>query len=399
VAFEEHPSYREILSARALGPLVGLCDPHYRVHEGRAGARTRLNGRNLVNFASYDYLGLNGHPEILAAQAEAAVQYGTSVSGSRLTSGERPVHRALEDALARVYRSEAGVVFVSGHATAASVLQALLSPKDLVLHDELIHNCVMVGAESVRCQRKSYRHNDLVDLDLYLTRNRSQFENVLIVTEGLFSMDGDGCDLARLVEIKEKHGAWLMMDEAHALGVLGSTGRGIAEHCGVDPRSVDIWYGTLSKTLVGCGGYVCGSQALIDILKMRAPGLVFSVGMPAPAAAASLKALSLMRREPERVERLQSNSRRFWDGARARGFDLGTSWGTAIVPIIVGSDLATLRAAYALEARGVYAFPVLEGGGGVRQGTSRLRFFISASHTDEDIDGALTAMEGILAPA
>lgn len=393
--FDQHPVHRELVAVRNLAAMAGVRDPHYRCHAGRAGARTEIAGREFINFASYDYLGLNGHPEILQAHAEAAATFGTSVSGSRLTSGERPVHAALEAALAEIYQAEAGVVFVSGHATASSVLQTLIGPRDLIIYDALIHNCVVTGAEAVRCQRRSFRHNDLDELDSYLESNRDRFDNVLIVTEGLFSMDGDGCDLSRLLTLKARHGAWLMVDEAHALGVLGMSGYGIAEHAGIDPSGVDIWFGTLSKTLVGCGGYICGSHALVDILRARAPGLVYSVGMPAPTAAASLQALRIMLREPQRVAALQANSRHFWRGAQALGLNTGTSWGVGIIPVILGAELATLQAAETLEARGIHAFPVV--GSGVPEGTARLRFFLSASHSQEDIEAALSALEGALA--
>lgn len=394
VSFESLPAYREILLERQVGPALGFTNPYYRVHDGRAGTRTSIAGRELLNFASYDYLALNGHPEVLAAHEEAARRYGTSVSGSRITSGERNVHRALEAALADIYGAEAGAVFVSGHATAASVIESILGPRDLLIHDSLIHNCVVVGAQGSRCQRKSFRHNDLDDLEAYLTLTRHLFERVLIVSEGLFSMDGDGPDLHRLAEIKERFHAWLMVDEAHSLGVLGATGRGIAEHAGMDPGRVDIWFGTLSKALVGCGGYVCGSGALVDVLKARAPGLVYSVGAPAPVAAASLKALEIMRREPARVAALQANGAHFIAGARARGLDVGLSWGFGVTPIILGTDIRTFAMARDLERMGVYAFPVTSPG--VPQGTSRLRFFLSAAHGVADMDTALDAVATIL---
>jgi 8-amino-7-oxononanoate synthase len=393
-SFAEHPAYLEITRGRALTRLAGLRDPYYRRHEGRAGPHTRLDGRALLNFTSYDYLGLNGHPEVLAAHREAAERFGTTVSGSRLTSGEREVHAALEAALAETYAAEAGLLFVSGHATPASLFQAILGPGDLILHDALMHNCAVVGAAGVRCHRRAFRHNDLDHLERMLARSRHEHGHVLIVTEGLFSMDGDGAPLEALLRIKERYGAWLMVDEAHALGTLGHTGRGSHEHAGIDPARVDIWFGTLSKALVSCGGYVCGSRALIDILRARAPGLVYSVGMPAPTAAASLAALRIMRREPERVARLQALSSRFHEGLRRAGAEMGTAWGVAILPAIIGTDLATLQAAEALEARGVLAFPVVQPG--VPEGAARLRFFISAAHREEELDQALAAIGEVL---
>jgi 8-amino-7-oxononanoate synthase len=393
-SFAEHPAYKELEKGRALTRLAGLGDPYYRRHEGRAGTHTVLDGRTLLNFTSYDYLGLNGHPEILGAHREAAERYGTTVSGSRLTSGERAVHAELEAALAENYGAEAGLLFVSGHATPSSVFQALLGPKDLILHDALMHNCGVVGAAAVRCTRRVFRHNDMDQLERMLARLRHQFENVLILTEGLFSMDGDGAPLAALRRIKERYGAWLMMDEAHALGTLGATGRGIHEHTGIAPGVVDIWFGTLSKSLVGCGGYVCGTRPLIEILRAKAPGLVYSVGMPAPTAAASLAALAILRREPARVARLQANSRRLMEGLQAQGVDTGPAWGVAIIPAMVGTDLKALQVAEALEARGVLAFPVVSPG--VPEGAARLRFFVSAAHTDEELDQALAATREVL---
>ncbi|WP_426959651.1 aminotransferase class I/II-fold pyridoxal phosphate-dependent enzyme [Muricoccus radiodurans] len=388
--FLDHPLHREVESERRWGAMLRLRDPYYRVREAQDGPVIRLDGAPLHNFTNYDYLGLSQHPEVIAAHAEAAREWGTSVGGSRITSGERPVHGALEQALADFYGVPAGVAFVSGHAAAISVILTLMGPRDLVLHDALAHNCLVLGAESSRAARRSFRHNDLDDLDEQLRRTRHLHDKVLIVSEGLFSMSGDGPDLRELVRIKDRHGAWLMMDEAHALGVLGATGRGIAEHAGLDPNAVEIWFGTLSKTLVGCGGYVCGSRALVDILRARAPGLVYSVGMPAPTAAASLAALRILRREPERVARLRGNSRRLRDGARALGLDTGPAWGEGIVPVILGGDLETLRAAQSLEARGVLAFPVLSPG--VPKGEARLRFFASAAHGPEDIEAALSAL-------
>jgi 8-amino-7-oxononanoate synthase len=395
-SFSSLPVYREIKAVRALSIEAGLGYPFYRTHEARAGTTTVIDGRKLINFANYDYLGLNGHPEVSEAHASAARRYGTSVSGSRLTSGERQIHGDLEAMLASVYDAEAGVVLVSGHATAISVIETLLGPKDLLIHDALVHNCVIMAAQVAKCPRRSFKHNDLDDLEAYLAASRHLFDKVLIVTEGLFSMDGDGPDLSKIVQIKERFGAWLMVDEAHALGVLGQTGRGIAEHCGVDPRRVDIWFGTLSKSLVSCGGYVCGSQALIDILKARAPGLVYSVGMPAPVAAASLKALELMLREPWRIETLQANGRYFVSEARKRGFDTGTSWGCGVSPVITGDDATTYVTANRLEEAGVYAFPVVSPG--VPEGEGRLRFFISTDHTHAQMDFALDQLGRVFSP-
>jgi 7-keto-8-aminopelargonate synthetase-like enzyme len=311
------------------------------------------------------------------------------VSASRITAGERCFHRDLERAIADIYDVEDSLVFVSGHATAISTIAALLGPKDLILHDVLIHNCVVVGAQLCGATRRAFPHNDMKALSEIIAATRDRFERVLIVAEGLYSMDGDGPDLARLVDIKEQFDCWLMVDDAHALGTLGKTGRGIFEMAGVDPKRVDIWFGTLSKTLVSCGGYVAGSRALVDYLKLAAPGMVYSVGLPAPAAVAALTAIGLMRREPERVERLQTNGQLFLRKAREAGLDVGTSWGYAVTPVILGDSLRTVLLAERLLNRGYNVFPIVPPG--VPERSARLRFFISSEHTSDNIEGAVAA--------
>ncbi|MFN3890905.1 MAG: aminotransferase class I/II-fold pyridoxal phosphate-dependent enzyme [Beijerinckiaceae bacterium] len=389
VSFETHPLYQQMELQRSFAGLARLQNPYYRVHEARAGASTIIGGRALINFASYDYLGLNGHREVAAAVEEAVRTFGSSVSASRITAGERAIHRDLETALARVYQAEDAVAFVSGHAGAVSTLATLLGPKDLLVYDALSHNCVTVGAKLSGAARRSFPHNDLDALETLLEAERRRFQRVLIVTEGLFSMDGDMPDLARLVALKEEHSAILMVDDAHGLGVLGARGLGVFEALGVDPRSVDLWLGTLSKALVSCGGYLAGSRAAVDLLKHHAPGLVYSVGMPATAAAAAKTALDIMLREPERVARLQANALLFHTLAKAAGLDLGASIGAAVAPVIVGETLRALAAAERLLARGVNAFPIIPPG--VPDGSARLRFFITADHAADEIETAVAA--------
>ncbi|TBW39548.1 aminotransferase class I/II-fold pyridoxal phosphate-dependent enzyme [Siculibacillus lacustris] len=388
-SFEGHPLWREMRLHREVATAIGVEDPYYRSHAGRAGATSTIDGRAVINFASYDYLGLNGHPEIVAATADATARFGTSVSASRISAGERPIHRALETALAANYEAEDAIAFVSGHAGAVSTLATLMGPADLIVHDAVIHNCIVVGAQLSGAKRRLFPHNDLEALDEILAQERDRVERVLVVSEGLFSMDGDGPDLARLIELKTRWGAHLMIDDAHGLGVLGARGRGLHEYQGVDPAGVDLWLGTLSKTLVSCGGYVAANGVVVDILKHHAPGFVYSVGMPAAVAAASVAALDLMNREPERVARLQSLSRRLRDGLAAVGLDVGTSWGLGIVPVIVGDTLRTVRLAQALLERGINAFPVLPPG--VPEKSARLRFFVNASHDAAQIDAAIDA--------
>jgi 8-amino-7-oxononanoate synthase len=385
--FADLPAYRELKTQRAAAELLGIQNPFFRPHESRAGAVTHIGGRTIVNFGSYDYLGLNQHPEVAAAAKAAIDRFGTSVSASRVVAGERPFHRDLERNIAALYGVDDAVVFVSGHATNVATLGELMAPKDLIVADALIHNSVLVGAELSRAARRSFPHNDLAALRQILAETRDQFDNVLIVVEGLYSMDGDIPDLPRLIEIKQEFGTWLMVDEAHALGVLGARGRGLAEHFGVEPRLVDIWMGTLSKTLSGCGGFIAGSTALVEILKCRASGFVYSVGLPAPMAAASAKALELLGREPERVARLQANSEHFLQLARSAGLDTGMAHGFAILPVMIGDSLRAAKLADVLLSCGFNVMPIVYPA--VPMQSARLRFFLSSEHTRDQIDLAV----------
>lgn len=382
--------YREAQLQRAAAETLGIGNPFFRVHEKRASATTVIDGQTYDNFSSYDYLGLNGHPTVVAAAKDAIDRYGTSPSASRVVAGERPIHLELEAALARHYGQDDCAVFVSGHATNVAALGALLGPRDLVLHDALAHNSIIMGAALSRAERRLFPHNDLHALDALLTQLRPQFQRVLIVVEGLYSMDGDVPDLPGLVALKARHGAWLMVDDAHGLGVLGPTGAGLFEHAGVDPRAVDIWMGTLSKTLAGCGGYIAGCSALVDYLKYTAGGFVYSVGMPPVMAAAALAALGLMQAEPERVQRLRENGALFCALAQAHDLDIGPTLGLAVVPIIVYDSVVAATLSQRLFERGINVQPIIHPA--VPERTSRLRFFITADHEDAQIRRVVEAV-------
>jgi 8-amino-7-oxononanoate synthase len=388
--FSTLPGMQEIRIQRSAAGVMGLIDPFFRMHDRRASATTVIAGKVYSNFSSYDYLGLNGHPEVQAAAAQAIETYGTSCSASRLVAGERPVHRALEQALAAHYSQEDAAVFVSGHATNVTSIGALLGPRDLVIHDSLAHNSIVLGATLSGATRRAFPHNDAVALDRILISCRAQYDRVLVVAEGLYSMDGDCADLAALVEVKARHGAWLMIDEAHGLGVLGDTGLGSFEMSGVKPNDVDIWMGTLSKTLAGCGGYITGCKTLIEYLKCMSGGFVYSVGLPPPLAAASLSALHLLHHEPDRVAALQRNSALFWTQARARRLDLGSSDGHAIVPIVTHSSVVAVALSQKLFERGINVQPIIHPA--VPECNARLRFFLSSEHSADQIVAAVNAV-------
>lgn len=395
--FDAHPGYQQLTMLRQGAEQLGLKDPFFKLHEGLAGATTVINGQTCINFASYNYLGYSGDPRIVQAACEGAARYGTSVSASRVVSGERPIHRALEHALASAYGVEDAVAFVSGHATNVSTLGYLLGPRDLVLHDEYIHNSSLVGAQLSGAKRMSFSHNDPEALEELLRRHRHQFERVLVVIEGLYSMDGDIPDLPRFIALKKHHQAWLMVDEAHSFGVLGDTGSGLREHYAIDPADVDIWMGTMSKTLSGCGGYIAGNQALVETLRYFAPGFLYSVGMPAQVAAPALKVLELMPQETERVARLQAISRYFLTQAQARGMDTGHSIGSAVVPLIVGSSPLAASLSSALLEQQINVQPILYPA--VPEKSARLRFFLSCEHTKAHVDTTLDAVAQLLGSA
>jgi 8-amino-7-oxononanoate synthase len=386
-AFADLPELTEIRTQKAVADMLGVANPFFRVHDGRAGATTRIDQREHLNFASYNYLGLNGHPHVNAAAKQAVDDYGTSVSASRLVAGERPIHRELEQRIASFMGVEDAIVFVSGHATNVATIGHLMRPKDLVLHDALIHNSVMVGAALSGAARRAFAHNDLDALEEILAARRHEHERCLIVVEGLYSMDGDFPDLARLVDLKERYDAWLMVDEAHSLGILGKTGHGIAEEFGIDPQRVDIWMGTLSKTLSGCGGYIAGAAPLIEFLKFTAPGFVYSVGMPAPIAAAAIASLDILEREPERVAKLRENGKLFVELAKEAGLDTGFSAGFCVVPVMVGDSLRSVHLANRLLERGINALPIVHPA--VPERSARLRFFLTSEHEPEQIRKAV----------
>ena len=376
--------YRQMQIIRSASETLGISNPFFRAHDGMASAETEIGGRRYINYSSYNYLGLNGDPRVSGAAKAAIDRYGTSVSASRLVAGERPLHQELEARLAAVHGTEDCVIFVSGHATNVTVIGHLLGRNDLILHDALIHNSVLQGAQLAGARRLGFPHNDAAAAEKLLAEQRGRFGRVLIVIEGHYSMDGDVPDVPAFSALARRFDAWLMVDEAHSLGVLGERGRGVAEHFGLDGAAVDFWMGTLSKTLAGAGGYIAAKRDLVEYLKFSAPGFVYSVGMSPPLAAAAIAALAIMEAEPERVARLNENAQLFLRLAKAAGLDTGRSEGRAIVPIITGSSIAAGRLSEAMFRRGVNVQPILYPA--VPDRSARLRFFLSSDHTASQIE-------------
>lgn len=381
--FSQMPEYVRLKQTQALLSSTGLSNPFFSVHESVTNDRTWIGGRQYISFATYNYLGMSGDPVVVAAAKDAIDRYGTSVSASRLVSGEKPVHRQLEQGLASFIGTEDAICLVGGHATNETTIGHLLGPGDLILHDALAHNSIIQGAILSGARRRPFPHNDVDALNQLLAEIRRDYRRVLIAIEGVYSMDGDYPDLPRFVEVKQRYKALLMVDEAHSIGTMGPHGRGISEHFDVDPRAVDIWMGTLSKSFGSCGGYIAGSRELVEYLKYTAPGFVYSVGMPPSNAAAALAALRLIEEEPERVARVQERSRTFLRLAKQRGLNTGLSNNTPVIPVIVGNSLHSLLLSRQLFERGINVQPILYPA--VEEHAARLRFFVTACHTEQQI--------------
>lgn len=381
--FDQHPGYTQLRMMIQSAAQMGLESPFFKIHEDLAQDQTRIGGQTYINYSSYNYLGYSGHPKVSQAAKEAIDKYGTTVSASRAVSGERPLHRELEQELAALYEVDDAVTFVSGHAANVTSIGYLFGPRDLIVHDELIHNSVLQGIQLSGARRLSFAHNDWHALDTLLGEQRQHFERVLIVLEGIYSMDGDYPDLPRFVELKQRHKVFLMVDEAHSLGVMGREGKGIREHFGLAGTDVDMWMGTLSKTLASCGGYIAGESALVEHLKYLAPGFLYSVGMAPPVAAAALAALRWMREDLDTIQTLKKRGEQFLHLAREAGLDVGTSSGLAVIPVITGSSLRATQLSSALFRRGINAQPILYPA--VPERSARVRFFVSCLHTEEQI--------------
>ncbi|MHB8898088.1 MAG: aminotransferase class I/II-fold pyridoxal phosphate-dependent enzyme [Thermoguttaceae bacterium] len=387
--FEKFPEYVKLREGLDYLESAGL-SPYFNVHESVTTDTTIIGGRKLINFSSYNYIGMSGDPVVVKAAQQACQQYGTSVSASRLVSGEKVLHGELERAISDLVGAEDTIVYVGGHATNESTIGHLFGPGDLILHDALSHNSILQGGILSGARRRPFPHNDWKAANDILQRFRHEYRRVLLVIEGVYSMDGDIPDLPRFVEVKRRHGAILMVDEAHSMGTIGPSGRGVCEYHRVDPADVDILMGTLSKSFGSCGGYIAGGKALVEYLKYTSPGFVYSVGLPPANAAAALASIRLLRAEPQRTQRLQARARLFLELARSRGINTGRSKDSPVIPVILGNSMHALQLAKALFARGINVQPILYPA--VEESAARLRFFITSLHSEEQIQRTVAAI-------
>src|SRR2546425_855490 len=361
---------------------------HPRVLERQQAARTRFDGRDVINLASNNYLGLAAHPKLKEAAAKAAMDYGAGSGAVRTIAGTMTLHRELERRFADFKGAEEALMFQSGFTANSGTVAAILTKEDVIVSDQLNHASIIDGARLSRAEIKVFPHKDAAAADQLLRETKSSGRRQLLITDGVFSMDGDIAPLPELLEVAEKHGAIMMIDDAHASGVLGPGGRGTVGHFGLDPSRVDVQVGTLSKAIGVMGGFIAGPAHLIQWLVNRGRPFLFSTSAPPAVAAACIAALDVIRDEPERIERLWSNTNLVKKGLHDLGFDTGASE-TPITPVIAGEETKAVELSRLLWEEAVFTpaivFPT------VAKGQARVRTIVTADHTEEDLKEALEA--------
>jgi len=379
---------RAVVERLEFGKQAGFYFYNMPVAELKGGARVMLNGREMGMYASYSYLSLIGHPRINKAAQEAVAKFGTGTHGVRLLAGTLTLHSELEETIAKFKGTDDAITYSSGYVTNLTVISALVGRNDYVFSDKLNHasivdGCLLSGSKFIR-----FRHNDMQQLEDKL-KDVPAAAAKLVIADAVFSMDGDVIDLPSVVKLCKKYNAWLMIDEAHSIGVLGKLGRGIEEHFGLQ-GSVDIKMGTLSKTIPSVGGYIAGSVELIDYLRHTSRAYIFSAALPPAQAAAALEAFRVIEDEPQRVDDLRLNAEQFITGLQKRGFNtLNTE--TAIVPVVCGSDEAAFMMTGEVQASDIFVLPVVSPA--VPEGLARLRATVTAAHTSDDIEHAMDVIE------
>jgi len=362
---------------------AGMEIPFFQPRDGVSHSVIRREGQSLISFSGYNYLGLNGHPAVTAAAKNAIDKFGTSASASRIVAGQIELHGELEQKLANFLGTDDALVFISGYLTNVSVISHLLARPDAVIYDSGAHNSIITGARLSGAKTFTYQNGDWDALDALLERERGGFRRGLIVAEGVYSMDGQILDLKKLVEIKKKHDVLIMVDEAHSFGIVGETGRGVCEAAGLPVDSIDVYMGTLSKTLASAGGYIAGDRGLIEYMRFLCPGLIFSVGLAPADTGAALAALEILEREPHRPKRLRDRARFFRKVARENGLNVGGDEESPVASLIVGDDKMAMMLSHNLLEYGVEVQPIVRPA--VSATTARLRFFLTSNHTEEQI--------------
>ncbi|HHV45606.1 MAG TPA: glycine C-acetyltransferase [Tissierellia bacterium] len=361
------------------------------VLEGPNEAEIILNGKKVINLSSNNYLGFANHPRLKKAAIEAVEKYGAGAGAVRTIVGNMSIHEELEKLLAEFKREEAVFVYQSGFNCNAGTIQAITEEGDLIISDELNHASIIDGSRLSKADRKIFKHSDMDDLERVLKENRAKYRNVLIITDGVFSMDGDIAKLPEIVELAEKYEAMTYVDDAHGSGVLGESGRGTVDHFGLHGR-VDFSIGTLSKAIGVVGGYVAGSRTMYEWLNHRARPVLFSTSLPPAAVGAIMEAVRMLMESTEYTDRLWDNARYFKQKLGTLGFNTGHSE-TPITPVIIGDEAKTMEFSRKLLENGVFVsgivFPT------VPRGTGRVRCMVTAGHTKEQLDRAVEAFKKV----
>jgi len=361
--------------------------PYFRPISSALGDEVVVNGKEMIMIGSNNYLGLVGDSRVKEAAAEASLKYGSGCTGSRLLNGTLDLHIELEEQLARFMKREAALVFSTGFQTNLGTISCLVNKDDIIVIDRSNHASIVDGCRLAYGKTVKYAHNDMDDLErvLNIAMSNGIRGGILIITDGVFSMEGDIVNLPQMCRIADKFGARVMVDDAHSIGVLGEGGRGTAEHFGLIDR-VDITMGTFSKSFASLGGFIAGDADAIHYVKHFARALIFSASIPPGAAAAVLMALKIMEEEPERRKNLWKNTRKMHKGLRELGFDIGTTQ-TPVVPIIIGDDLACFKFWQELSDEGIFANAIIPPA--VAPGMSLIRTSYTATHTDRQLDRVL----------
>jgi 8-amino-7-oxononanoate synthase len=363
--------------------------PYFRVIESAQDPEVTIKGRKMIMVGSNNYLGLTNHPKVKEAALGAIRQYGSGCAGSRFLNGTLDIHVRLEEKLAVFIRKEAALVFSTGFQVNLGVISAVTGKDDIIIIDKMDHASIIDGCRLSYGEVRKFRHNDMTDLERILKENLHRKK--IIVVDGVFSMEGDIVNLPEVVALAKKYNARLMVDDAHGIGVLGNTGRGTAEHFGLE-KEVDLIMGTYSKSLASIGGFIAGEEKVVHYIKHFARALIFSASPPPASIAAVNAAIEIIENEPERIERLWANTRKMHEGFKTLGFDTCSSE-TPIIPLLVGDDLLAFKMAMMLQEEGVFANVAVSPA--VPSGKALIRTSYMATHTDEHLNKVLKAFEKV----
>ena len=369
-------------------------NPYFVPHDSVVRDTSMIHGRSVINLGSYNYLGMSGNPQTEQAAIDAIKKYGTSASGARVLAGEKTLYRELEKEIAEWKHTDDAIVCTGGWATNLAFVSCFARRGDLIVYDALSHNSLTEGIRLSDADRKVFEHNDLAQLEGILKKVEGRYNKVLIIVEGVYSMDGDIAPIPDFVRLKKQYKCFLMVDEAHSGGVIGDHAGGCDDYFHLEPDAIDIKYGTLSKALGTCGGYIAARKEIIEYLKYSMNGFVFTAGIAPPLAAACKKAIEIIRRDNSAVTRLHENIHYFVRRARECGMNTCRAGESAIVPIMIGSDTIAVRLSARLLEKGVFVPPAMYPA--VPAGESRLRFTISSTHSIEQLEKAVSELEKLM---